>query len=195
MTSTLCRRISRGDTIVEVMVAITVFSAVAVGAMTIMNRGMNVAQRSLEVTLVRQQIDSQAEMLRYVHGKKEDPAYASLWHTIKQHHVVAPGAVNQLIGASNCRSIGTTRHGFTLAPNTAGNGLVRVTQLIDTAPSYALVESHATHPKSYGVIIQLARSTGGGAYDAHIQACWYGPGSAAAPATLGTIVRIYDKDA
>ena len=54
----------RGDTIIEVLLAITVFSLVAVGAMTIMSQGTNTTQRSLEMSLVKQQIDAQAEALR-----------------------------------------------------------------------------------------------------------------------------------
>ena len=51
-----------GDTLIEVMLATAVFSAVAVGCLTVMNRGLSIAQQSLESTLVRQQIDAQAEM-------------------------------------------------------------------------------------------------------------------------------------
>ena len=47
----------RGDTIIEVLLAVTVFSLVAIGAMMVMNQGTNSAQRSLEVTLVKQQIE------------------------------------------------------------------------------------------------------------------------------------------
>src|SRR5690349_17320208 len=57
----------RGDTIVEVLFAVTVFAMVAVGSMAIMNQGIASAQRSLEITLVRQQIDAQAEAIRYIH--------------------------------------------------------------------------------------------------------------------------------
>jgi type II secretory pathway pseudopilin PulG len=63
----IARRHERGDTIIEVLFAVTVFAMVAVGAMTIMNQGTATAQRSLEVTLVRQQIDAQAEAIRYIH--------------------------------------------------------------------------------------------------------------------------------
>ena len=60
---------NRGDTIIEVLLAVTIFSLVAVGSMVLMNRGVAMAQQSLETTLVRQQIDAQAEMLRFVHDQ------------------------------------------------------------------------------------------------------------------------------
>ena len=63
------RHSARGDTIIEVVMAVAMFSMLAIGIMALMNSGIAMAQRSLELTLVRQQIDSQAEMLRYIHDK------------------------------------------------------------------------------------------------------------------------------
>lgn len=57
----------RGDTIVEVIFAFTIFSLVAVGGLALMNRGATIAQQSLEISLVRDQMDSQADALRYAH--------------------------------------------------------------------------------------------------------------------------------
>ena len=47
---------NRGDTIVEVVFAVTIFSMVTVGAISIMNKGVAIAQQSLEITLVRQNV-------------------------------------------------------------------------------------------------------------------------------------------
>lgn len=58
----------RGDTIIEVLLAISIFSLVAVGGFSIMNKGSAVAQRALEISLVRQQIDAQAETLRFLNA-------------------------------------------------------------------------------------------------------------------------------
>ena len=57
------RKFNRGDTLVEVLLGVTIFSLVAVIALETMNRGMAIAQYSLETTLVHQQVDAQAEML------------------------------------------------------------------------------------------------------------------------------------
>lgn len=57
----------RGDTLIEVMFAFAIFALVAVGSLTIMNQGIATAQRSLEITLVRAQMDAQAEAIRYIH--------------------------------------------------------------------------------------------------------------------------------
>ena len=39
---------NRGDTIIEVLLAVTIFSLVAIGSMVLMNRGVAMAQQSLE---------------------------------------------------------------------------------------------------------------------------------------------------
>lgn len=62
------RRYSQGDTLIEVLLAITIFSAAAVGAIYIMNRGISTEQQSLEITQVRNQINSQAELLRHLNN-------------------------------------------------------------------------------------------------------------------------------
>ena len=57
---------SRGDTLIEVLFATATFSLLAVGAITLMNQGLATSQRALEITLVRSEIDSQAEALRFL---------------------------------------------------------------------------------------------------------------------------------
>ena len=79
----------KGDTLIEVMFAVGVFGLVAVGAIGIMNRGLYSAQNALEVTMARNEIDTQAEALRFIHsaylsedGSEEGGIYASLWNKI-----------------------------------------------------------------------------------------------------------------
>ena len=56
-----------GDTIIEVMMALAVFAVLAIITVNLMNSGINNAQRTLEYTMARNEIDSQAEALRYIH--------------------------------------------------------------------------------------------------------------------------------
>ena len=63
--SLMFSRRQSGDTIIEVILAISIFSLVAVAGLSVMNKGNASAQRSLEITLVRNQIDAQAEVLRF----------------------------------------------------------------------------------------------------------------------------------
>ena len=57
----------RGDTLIEVMFAVAVFGLGAVGAIALMNTGLASVQNSLETTMARQEIDAQAEALRFIH--------------------------------------------------------------------------------------------------------------------------------
>ena len=57
----------RGDTLVEIMFAVGIFGLVAIGAIGIMNKGLYDAQKALEITMARQEIDAQAEALRFLH--------------------------------------------------------------------------------------------------------------------------------
>jgi type II secretory pathway pseudopilin PulG len=63
----LKRVFERGDTLIEVLFAVSVFSFVVVGSLAIMNQGTAASQRSVEITLVREQMDAQAETLRFMH--------------------------------------------------------------------------------------------------------------------------------
>ena len=56
----------RGDTLVEVSLAIGIFSMVAIAAVSVINGSTNGAQSSLESTITREEIDGQAEALRFI---------------------------------------------------------------------------------------------------------------------------------
>lgn len=57
----------RGDTLIEVMLSISIFAVVALLSVNLMNDGINTAQRTLEVAMARNEIDAQAEALRFIH--------------------------------------------------------------------------------------------------------------------------------
>lgn len=181
----------RGDTIIEVVMAVMVFSLVAVGAMTVMNNGLAMAQRSLETTLVRQQIDSQAEMLRFIHDKAKadkDATYTDLWDSLPK----TTGEPTQIINSDECLDSSLLPVGaFALVPSSSG---IVETNTFDQPTTYArVVGDMAGAAESQGISIQIARVSGGRAYDAYIQACWYSLGTSH-PMTIGTIVRIYDAE-
>lgn len=79
-----------GDTIVEAVVAIAIYSIVAVLALSSMSSGLSTAQRNLESTMSRTAIDSQSDALRYYYesyiaaksGKKDDAFYDDIWKEI-----------------------------------------------------------------------------------------------------------------
>lgn len=81
----------KGDTLIEVTLAVGIFSMVAIAIVAVMSGGTSSAQTALETTLAREEIDSQAEALRfiqasYVASKNVDPDgsgnFARLWNAI-----------------------------------------------------------------------------------------------------------------
>ena len=75
-------QVKRGDTIIEVMFAIAVFCLVAVISVSMMNMGVAQAENALEVTVTRNELNAQAEALRFIHSayisEKSLPTYDKL---------------------------------------------------------------------------------------------------------------------
>ncbi|MBR3132226.1 hypothetical protein IKG33_02355 [Candidatus Saccharibacteria bacterium] len=83
----------KGDTLIEVMLAVGIFSMVAVVIVSVMSSGTSGAQTALETTLAREEIDAQAEALRFIHSayisnkSTEDTRYSALWKSITKKAV------------------------------------------------------------------------------------------------------------
>lgn len=201
-----------GDTIIEVLFAVTVFAMVAVGSLAIMNQGTASAQRALEISLVREQMNAQAEAIRYIHQ-----AYVSAY----QRGGAAPTGVaaewkkmtdkGTDKGANNASDFGTVDG--SVCPSTvpgekpfilnARKAAVASTAPTMTAPSGASLppfsqviynDDDSSIKNAYGIWVEAvpsASTDGPGFVDFHIRTCWSAPGSGA-PATLGTIVRLYE---
>ena len=60
-------KFKKGDTLVEVALAIGIFSMVAITVVSVVNSSTSSAQSALEVTITREEIDAQAEALRFIH--------------------------------------------------------------------------------------------------------------------------------
>ncbi len=88
-------RTLRGDTLIEVMLSISVFAVVALLSINMMNDGINTAQRTLETAMARNEIDAQAEALRFIHQSyvaerqktTNESGFKRLWETIISHAV------------------------------------------------------------------------------------------------------------
>ena len=82
-----------GDTLVEVTLAVGIFSMIAIGVVAIMSGGTSSAQTALETTLTREEIDTQAEALRFIQSAyiaskdSGDSHYADLWEKIADRAV------------------------------------------------------------------------------------------------------------
>ncbi len=78
-----------GDTLVEVSLAIGIFSMVAIAVVAVMTGGTSSVETALETTLAREEIDVQAEALRFIHSAyvtgidaSIDDPYIQLWDKI-----------------------------------------------------------------------------------------------------------------
>lgn len=184
-----------GDTLIEVLLAVTIFSVVAVGVMTVMNKGTNTAQRALEITLVRQQIDSQADALRAIHQAyttANDATTRAAWDA-----VAGPDSSSYIVTTTCPDADEIDGNSFALDPLTAQKlpGTWFKPMTADTAPPYAQLATENNILKSYGLWIEPKRINGGTANDAYefaIKTCWFDVSNSRAPMQLHTIVRLYD---
>lgn len=186
----------RGDTIIELLLAFAIFSLAAVTTLAILNQGVAMSQRSLEKSLARQQVDSQAEMIRYLQST-HDPA----WKTLTGKITATP---LPLTSSGGCPAIDTSTKSFfvTAAPSQADptKSIFNVISIDSTnfqsAQTYAQVSYDTA--KSYGLWVQVAQAENNtkgvvpDAYDFYIHGCWDSVGQTI-PMSVGTIVRIYDK--
>lgn len=193
--------LQRGDTIIEVTFAITIFALVSVLAINSMQQGSAIAQRSLEIELVRQEMDTQADALRYIHSAYlSDTSITDLnvpllslekdrWKTIsidRQTRTAYP--YNDIVDNNQrCRNL----------PNTVFAIDVSRLSRRDPRASSVGVNNTQTYSKLDGTIakglwIEAVRPLNTDKfYDFHIRACWYPPGQSE-PIVLGNIVRLYD---
>lgn len=68
MVKTLTTKVKRGDTVIEVMFAFAVFALVAILSIAMMNSGIATSERSLELVVARNELNAQAEALRFIHS-------------------------------------------------------------------------------------------------------------------------------
>jgi type II secretory pathway pseudopilin PulG len=202
------RATEKGDTLIEVMFAFAIFALVAVGSLTIMNQGVSAAQRSLEITLVRAQMDAQAEAIRYIHR-----VYVAAY---QKDTVIPAGSVadewvkmTKVNGVDFASPFGQTAG--VVCPDTMPSGAfilnARTARVQTVAPAASAPDGESLPPfaqviynddssvsAAYGIWIEAVPSdpTDGTAFvDFHIRSCWSGAGSST-PMTLGTIVRLYE---
>ncbi len=85
----------RGDTLIEVMLSISIFALVAMITINMMNDGLNTAQRTLEAEMARNEIDAQAEALRFIHNNyvaerqklEEQSQFRKIWSKLTSNAV------------------------------------------------------------------------------------------------------------
>lgn len=204
-------RLQRGDTLIEVLFAFTILSLVIIGAMSIMNQGTLASQRSLETTLVRQQIDSQATTLRFLHdayvaayqtnGAYLDTTPAGQWKKITDN-LPATSALSFDTGSTTCPTSSMLPNGSFIVDGAQAKYFNFTSVKMSLATSYAQLkyDDKGILLGSEGIWIEGIPSPrvagdvnagNAGFIDFHINACWQNPGQGPVM-TIGTIVRLYE---
>ncbi|HCH34788.1 MAG: hypothetical protein UY35_C0004G0034 [Candidatus Saccharibacteria bacterium GW2011_GWC2_48_9] len=212
----MLRRAQRGDTLIEVLFAVSIFSAVAVGTIVIMNQGIASAQNALEINLVRNQIDTQAELLRHLNNAKLtaigrngttesaewDKAIGAGSSSSNAALQPSPSAddYNRITTFEECTPDNLPPNAFFINPkngqiarNFATTATFAQIQTVDGLPA----ESNMlwVQPVSSNLDPSRTRLTLTRYYDFHIRACWDSPGAGGGVMKLGTIVRLYVPNA
>lgn len=124
----------KGDTLVEVALAVGIFSMVAIVVVSVVSASTSGAQNALETTLTREELDAQAEALRFIHDSyvndlqsknTNDNKYAKLWQEITKN--AATGALSY--NPSTCDELydsttGTFKSGLTFNQGSSGSAAV-----------------------------------------------------------------------
>lgn len=175
------KQTERGDTLVEVLMAVVLISVVIVGAMTMMTRGLAAAQVALEHSQVRLSVNSQIEMLRFARDSYLTSATSA--SGVQWQAIITASNANAITYDATCNVTGS-KQGFYLTKNGS-----QVTRSNYTPNTPAIVSTPGS-----GLWIESVLSPSGTtpAYvDFVIRACWQGSGSAGQQRTV-TAVRLYD---
>lgn len=211
----LMTKSQRGDTIVEVIFAFSIFAMIAVGGLSLMNQGTATAQRTLEITLVRQQIDAQADLLRMINREViagvASKEFQNTWDKIKASNSTTRADLDQISTSQGCkkpdRSTNFENSAFAINPakistfSDINSSDSPISTVINNAITYAKIETEDSNnpsnrtffePQGLWIMTEKIRDASNVDYfNFHIRACWISPGQST-PMTLGTIVRLYD---
>ncbi len=79
--------VKMGDTLIEVTLAVGIFSMIAIAVVSVLSSSTSGAQTALESTLTREEIDAQAEALRFIQDSavNGDSRYKKLWDAIVEN--------------------------------------------------------------------------------------------------------------
>jgi len=190
----------RGDTLVEVLIAITVLGIIVVGAMAIMNRSLVSIINSTERTAVRADVNSQTEMLNYVRAKNAD-----MWGQIKSLAFSSDkvaSANTQCKLNPNSNSSTSTAGSFYLSADSNASSVSLKTGLVDNTTAGAQKNGKNLAGRAVpgtGIWIDavyypvVTGSNNVPYFDFYIKACWTPLGNNPDSQTI-TIVRIYDNN-
>ena len=211
----------KGDTLIEVTLAVGIFSMVAIAVVAVMSNGTSNTQTALETTLARAEIDAQAEALRFIQASaaaesSNDAKFSTLWQTITNSglvHVVSNSDGSYQFAPQTCTELyedgkikdqkaffinidGLNSYLESSTANPAPTPIVTADGSFSTTETYPRVNDG----KAEGIYIVARRDdtkiiTTNGAYypyDFYIHACWNSSNSDHA-STISTVIRLLGK--
>lgn len=189
----------RGDTLIEVLLAIGILTAAIVGGLAIMNRGNAEAYNALERSQVRAEVAGQAEMLHYLRDQyllaranNQQPVSgtpAGLWEEIRTTYATDEDTPDQGdCSEPRAGSFFINTSGTDLAINAFSYPANEATDAAAVAGNGLWIE--AVTPAAY-VGAQPAPQYG--YIDFYVKACW-NPAGGTIKQNLSTVVRLYERD-
>lgn len=190
----------RGDTLVEVTVAMAVLGLMLAASLAVINRGLMGVSNAVERTSVRASLSSQAELLRYVFDDPVTNKEAYKW-------ILDHTGSNVSLGQNGCEIVGG---GFYLSVNNkTGTPPVEIHEL-DSVDTNKLANNVYGQPEagevgnnsgvSRGIWIEGDKHDGQqngmpGYIDFYVRACWT-PHAAQQPGSgrMESNVRVYYKN-
>lgn len=187
------KRSKKGDTLIEVTLAVAVFSMVMVVGIGAMNGGMARTQASLQLSLARDAMNSQAETLRYINNIYLNKYASGSGDMFSKWREITAKAKTSATRLNNCPADQAAFNALNaIAINVDDKTFPLITGNGKITPANTYPQLAANGATSQGMWIEVVRPPArSGYYDFHIRACWIAPGNNT-PTTLGTIVRLYD---
>lgn len=187
----------RGDTLVEVTVAMAVLGLMLAASLAVINRGLMGVSNAVERTSVRASLSSQAELLRYVF---DDPVTNQKVYD----KILSRTKPNNSLGQNGCE-IGNNSGFYLSVNNKTGTPPVEIHEL-DSAKTQQLTDNVYGQPEagdnkgfSRGIWIEGdkhdAQGDMPGYIDFYVRACWT-PHAAQQPGSgrMESNVRVYYKN-
>ncbi|MCL2280988.1 prepilin-type N-terminal cleavage/methylation domain-containing protein [Candidatus Saccharibacteria bacterium] len=194
----------RGDTLVEVLIAITVLGIIVGGVMATMNRSMISILNSAERTATRADINTQTDLLNYVY-RNDKTNWAMIMNLAYDGNVVDGSAPTEATNRCQLNPGGDASSAvpgsFYLEPNieidNSVSGITVIDNLIEEINGTNRIQRAVTGQGVWidAVYYKQDMKTNQQPYiDFYIKACWTPLGSTAAnvDSQSTTVVRIYD---
>jgi len=189
----------RGDTLVEVLLAVTILATSISMSYTIMTRMFAVGMVALERSQTQAILNGQAALLRDAQHRYLTGGDATDWNDIATNRIVLPAQLQEdgctPMTGSLTPTFTTSGKWFFLDP-TKANGVSPFKTVVDGSivPSPIHIPRTGTYP-SYndGIWIEGVKYSAGGQsyYDFYLKACWDSP-YASVRQQMKTVVRIFD---